>query len=240
MKILTSAILGVAVSVAAAAQADEIKLPSLLSWTGYDTGTSGLNQAVAIGGAIPSALFYFALLAQIDAYAARNGLKGLKRIAVHLFILYWGMVSYITPPVALGAFAAASLAGTSPLRAGFEAMRQGSVIYALPFLFVLNPALIGSAGTAEIARAVACAFSGVALTSMGLQGYVTFVGTLAGRGQYPLRGLLTLGGFSLALPAMPFLGIGDGVTAAIGLALAALPVAVAYRRGLPAPTAARV
>ncbi|MCZ6728982.1 MAG: TRAP transporter fused permease subunit, partial [SAR324 cluster bacterium] len=60
---------------------------------------------------------------------------GLDPLAVHLFILYWGMVSFITPPVALGAFAAASLAGASPIRTGLEAMRLGSIIYFLPFFF---------------------------------------------------------------------------------------------------------
>ncbi len=177
----------------------------------------------------------YIFLAIVLAPALETG--GLNRIAVHLFILYWGMVSYITPPVALGAFAAANLAGTSPLRAGFEAMRLGSIIYVLPFLFVMNPALIGHSGAAEVALAVACAFSGVALISMGLQGYVIFVGTLDGRGRHLLRVLLALGGFFLALPAMPFMGIGYGVTAVIGLALAALPIAVAYRRDRAKPVA---
>ncbi len=63
---------------------------------------------------------------------------GLNQLAVHLFILYWGMVSYITPPVALGAFAAATMAGAGPMRTGLEAMRLGGVIYVAPFFFVLN------------------------------------------------------------------------------------------------------
>ena len=60
------------------------------------------------------------------------------------------MVSFITPPVALGAFAAASLAGASPIRTGLEAMRLGSVIYFLPFFFVLNPALVFHAPLLEV------------------------------------------------------------------------------------------
>ena len=68
---------------------------------------------------------------------------GLNQLAVHLFILYWGMVSYITPPVALGAFAAATMAGAGAFRTGVEAMKLGGVIYIAPFFFVLNPALIG-------------------------------------------------------------------------------------------------
>src|SRR3546814_13815623 len=67
---------------------------------------------------------------------------GLDEIASHLFILYWGMLSYITPPVALAAVAAASIAGANPLNTGFMAMRLGAINFVLPFLFVLNPTLI--------------------------------------------------------------------------------------------------
>jgi TRAP-type uncharacterized transport system fused permease subunit len=49
------------------------------------------------------------------------------------------MVSYITPPVALGAFAASTIAGASALSTGFEAMRLGGVIYLAPFLFGYVP-----------------------------------------------------------------------------------------------------
>ncbi len=63
---------------------------------------------------------------------------GLDPLAVHLYIFYWGMLSFITPPVALGAFAAASVAKTPPMRTGFEAMKIGSVIYFIPFFFVLR------------------------------------------------------------------------------------------------------
>jgi len=64
---------------------------------------------------------------------------GLNVLAVHLFILYWGMVSYITPPVALGAFTAATMAATSPLKTGLEAMRLGGVIYVAPSLLCPEP-----------------------------------------------------------------------------------------------------
>ena len=156
---------------------------------------------------------------------------GLNRLSVHLFILYCGMVSYTTPPVALGTYAAATLAKTSPMRAGFEEMRLGSIIYLVPFLFVLNPSLIGHALALEVFVAVTCAFIGVAMISIGLQGYVTFVGTLAGQFELPLRAMLAVGGFFFAMPAMPFAGIGFGTTALLGAALAALPLLVARQRG---------
>ena len=67
---------------------------------------------------------------------------GLDPLAVHLFVMYWGMVSFITPPVALATFAAAPMAGISAIRIGFQSVRLGTAIYLVPFCFVLNPALL--------------------------------------------------------------------------------------------------
>jgi TRAP-type uncharacterized transport system fused permease subunit len=63
-------------------------------------------------------------------------------MAVHMFIFYWGMLSAITPPVAIASFAAAGIAGAPPMRTGWESMMVGSIIYFIPFFFVLNPALV--------------------------------------------------------------------------------------------------
>ena len=79
---------------------------------------------LGIGMTVTAAYIFLAI---VLAPALVRG--GLDPMAVHLFILYWGMVSYITPPVALGAFAAATIAQANPMRTGFEAMRLGSVIY---------------------------------------------------------------------------------------------------------------
>jgi len=62
---------------------------------------------------------------------------GLYPLAVHLFVMYWGMASFITPPVALGSFAAASLSGASPMETGVQSMRLGIATYIVPFFFVL-------------------------------------------------------------------------------------------------------
>src|SRR5215218_7988423 len=67
---------------------------------------------------------------------------GLNKMAVHMFIFYWGMLSSITPPVAIASFAAAGIAGAPPMKTGWESMRVGSIIYFIPFFFVLNPALL--------------------------------------------------------------------------------------------------
>ena len=85
---------------------------------------------------------------------------GINPMAVHMFVLYWGMLSFITPPVALAAFAASSVAKCQPMETGFEAMRIGTVIYFIPFFFVFNPALLLQGSFVEVT--VVCATALVA------------------------------------------------------------------------------
>ncbi len=103
---------------------------------------------------------------------------GLDKLAVHLFLLYWGMISFITPPVAIGAYAAASVAEANPIKTGPEAMRLGTIIYFVPFFFVLNPALIGQGTLMEVSVVLVAALVGVVLLSAALQGYMVGIGTL--------------------------------------------------------------
>jgi len=157
---------------------------------------------------------------------------GLNRIAVHMFILYWGMVSFITPPVALGAFAAATLAGASPMKTGVEAMKLGGVIYIAPFFFVLNPALVGQAPAWEVAVSLSAALVGVWFISAALQGHASLLGDLGddARGM-ALRVLLFAGGLAMAAPGGGETGVSHGLLAAIGLALAAPALIAARARG---------
>jgi len=142
---------------------------------------------------------------------------GLDPIAVHLFILYWGMVSFITPPVALGAFAAATVAGASPMKTGLEAMRLGSVIYFLPFFFVLNPALVLNGALSEILIETSTATLGVVLIASGMQGYLVLVGKLEKALGFVSRLLLVGAGLLLAYPEMQsnIVGLGVMVVAAL-------------------------
>ena len=134
---------------------------------------------------------------------------GLDPIAVHLFILYWGMISFITPPVALGAFAAASLAGATPMRTGFEAMRLGSIVYFLPFFFVLNPALVLNGDALTIIVEVCTAVVGIVMVAAGLQGHLVFVGSFhSDLLSWIYRVILIIGGLALAYPEMVSNGVG--------------------------------
>lgn len=63
-------------------------------------------------------------------------------IAAHLFAFYFGVVSSITPPVALASFAGAAIAGSPPMATAVESARIGIAKYLVPFAFVYNPALL--------------------------------------------------------------------------------------------------
>jgi TRAP transporter 4TM/12TM fusion protein len=136
---------------------------------------------------------------------------GLNRMAVHMFIFYWGMLSAITPPVAIASFAAAGIAGAPPMRTGWESMRVGSIIYFIPFFFVLNPALVlqGDFPYPAALGLVTLAAAGTLCICGGIQGYLVGVGDLrqAGPLEWPLRVMLIVGGFVLATPGggiLPF------------------------------------
>lgn len=129
---------------------------------------------------------------------------GLNRMAVHMFIFYWGMLSSITPPVAIASFAAAGIAGSPAMKTGWESMWVGSIIYFLPFFFVLNPALVLQGDSPYLAALglMALAAVGILFICGGIQGYQAYVGDLrrAGMMEWPLRILLIIGGFILATP----------------------------------------
>ncbi|MEM8766244.1 MAG: TRAP transporter fused permease subunit [Pseudomonadota bacterium] len=145
---------------------------------------------LGIGMTVTAAYIF---LAVILAPALTSG--GLDPIGVHLFILYWGMLSFITPPVALGAYAAATIAGANPMRTGFAAMKLGSIIYFIPFIFVLDPALLLQGGALEVSLALLRTLGGLWLLIAGLQGYLQGIGPV---NALPLRLLLGLLGLGLA------------------------------------------
>ena len=167
---------------------------------------------------------------------------GLNPMAVHLFMLYWGMLSFITPPVALGAFAAASLARASPMRTGFEAMRLGSIIYFIPFFFVLNPALILDGSLEQILRVVVTATVGIVLLASALQGYLFGVGDLMTRplAGWPIRLLLVVSGLMFALPGGDFLPFNNLEMALGGLVVGtpAILLALYVNRRMPSAAGA--
>jgi TRAP transporter 4TM/12TM fusion protein len=135
---------------------------------------------------------------------------GLNKMAVHMFVFYWGMLSSITPPVAIASFAAAGIAGAPAMKTGWESMRVGSIIYFLPFFFVLDPALVLQGSWAQALWLTTKCAIGICFICGGIQGYLLLVGNLSGLAalEWPVRLLLMVGGVLLATPAGPLLPLG--------------------------------
>jgi TRAP transporter 4TM/12TM fusion protein len=121
---------------------------------------------------------------------------GLDPIASHLFILYWGMLSYITPPVALAAVAASVIAGSKQMETAFVAMRLGSIKFVLPFIIVLTPALILRGEPMDVVITISAVSCAVVLMAAGFEGYLYGIG-IVGKG---LRTLLFLGAAGFLYP----------------------------------------
>ncbi len=155
---------------------------------------------------------------------------GLNRMAVHMFVFYWGMLSAITPPVAIASFAAAGIAGAPAMKTGWESMRVGSIIYFLPFFFVLNPAFVLQGPLWEALYLMATAALGAVFICGGIQGYQLGVGNLARCGplEWPLRALLILGGLVLATPGGGLMPLSNAQMELLGAAILVPTAALAF------------
>jgi TRAP-type uncharacterized transport system fused permease subunit len=152
---------------------------------------------ILLGMGMPTAGVYI-LLSTLVAPALIK--VGIVPIAAHLFILYFGMMSMITPPVAIAAFAAASLSGADPMRTGFAAMRFGWIAFVIPFMFVFAPTLVMEGPALDIVLAAVTALIGVWLVSIGIVGHLV-------RNLNALeRFLFMLSGIALVIPADAFHG----------------------------------
>lgn len=103
---------------------------------------------VIVGTGLPVAASYL-MVVFIAAPAITN--LGLSVMSAHMFIFYYAVLSAITPPVALNAYAASGIAESDPIRIGFESVRIGIAGFLLPFLWIYNPDIIPGESSSAIA-----------------------------------------------------------------------------------------
>jgi TRAP-type uncharacterized transport system fused permease subunit len=96
---------------------------------------------------------------------------GIAPLAAHLFVFYWGLVSFITPPVAVACYVTAGIADANPMRVGLRAVRFGIVIFLLPFVWIYRPAMLLSGAPIEVIEAVAVGILACGALAAGLAGY---------------------------------------------------------------------
>ncbi len=96
---------------------------------------------------------------------------GLLPLSAHLFVFYFAIISAITPPVALAAYAAAGIAKDDPMKIGFTAVKLGLGAFIVPFLFSLNPALIARGDLWHISLSTFTALCGITALAASSIGY---------------------------------------------------------------------
>ncbi|HEX9835669.1 MAG TPA: TRAP transporter fused permease subunit, partial [Alphaproteobacteria bacterium] len=177
---------------------------------------------IVLGMGMPTTGVYV-LLAALVAPALVEA--GVQELAAHMFILYFGMMSMITPPIALAAFAAAALTRADAMRTGWASMALGWVAYVVPFMFVLSPTLVMQGpGWAIVLNALTAACA-VYLVTAAVVGYVV-------RPLGPLpRALLVVAGIAAMTPdtAIGYRGEVDAAGVVLGLAVIIREVVAARR-----------
>ena len=125
---------------------------------------------IVMGMGVPSVTAY--LILALVMGPALEGL-GISKIAAHMFMLYFGVLSVITPPVALAAFAAAPIAGAKPMETGIEAVRLAIAGFIIPYIFVYHPDILIIDGftVAGLAWSLICFLSATWMIATALAGY---------------------------------------------------------------------
>ncbi|MEH7380687.1 TRAP transporter permease [Bacillus sp. JJ1533] len=154
---------------------------------------------IILGMGMPVAAAYI-LTAMLAAPALME--LGVSLMAAHLFIVYFSIFSAITPPVAVAAYAAAGIADSNPNQVGLEAVRLGIVGFIVPFMFVLEPALLLDGSPLEIMVSFFTAVVGVVSLSAGI------IGRLLTKANTIDRILLITSGLLLIYPHVLLSGLG--------------------------------
>lgn len=123
---------------------------------------------LVLGMGMPTTAAY--LLAAILVAPAIQGL-GVPALAIHLFVFYFGVVSMVTPPVALAAFAAAGISGAGLWSTGIQAFKFSLAAFLVPYAFVFNQGLLLKGSWGEIVWVVATAIVGVIMLAAAVVGY---------------------------------------------------------------------
>lgn len=190
-----------------------------------------MASSLVLGMGLPSAVTYLLLATLIGPVL---GQLGVVPLAAHLFIFYFGMMAMVTPPVALAAYAAASIAGADIMRTGLAAFRFALVGFTLPFIFVFRPELLllapdGAAAWLDVVLAIGVAVLGITALAGALAGHLF---TDVPAGQRVL--LLAAAGLLLAPgPTVFVAGFPVHVLDTTGLVVAAVAALANWRRAQP-------
>ena len=177
-----------------------------------------MASSIVLGMGLPSAVCYLLMATLVGPVL---GELGVVPLGAHLFIFYFGMMSMVTPPVALAAYTAASIARSGIMKTAFAAFRFALVGFTLPYMFVLRPALLmldsegGNAAIGDVLVATGLAVLGILPLAACIAGY------LFTRLSWPFRALLLVAAMLLLLPGAELTSgwVSDVVVDGLGVVL---------------------
>jgi TRAP-type uncharacterized transport system fused permease subunit len=164
---------------------------------------------ILLGMGMPTPAAY-ALSAALIAPTLTNGFH-IPLLQAHLFLLYFAVLSAMTPPVAVAAYAASAIAGCNPLGIALSACRLAVAAFVLPFALIYSPGIMLKGSIFDVLVAIVSTVLGVVLVSIAAEGYL--------KGPLPVWTRIILGCAALGYfgPGITSLVIGT-VLASIGLA----------------------
>jgi TRAP transporter 4TM/12TM fusion protein len=185
-----------------------LKLSStIISFAGGSLGlllVLAMLASLVLGMGVPTVAAYL-ILAILVAPAVTG--FGVLPIAAHMFVFYFGIISAITPPVAIAAYVAAGIAEDDPMRVGLVACRLALPAFIIPFVFVYQPGLLMVGDLGDIIPVVVTSILGSFFCAVAVQGYVFC-------SLKPWERLLMLGCAIFALipePVTDILGVGIAI-----------------------------
>ena len=171
-----------------------------------------------LGTGIPTTAAY---VISVTVGAAAMGNLGVSLLAAHLFVFYYAVLSDLTPPDAVTAFAAANIAGADMFATGIEAFRLGVAGFFVPFAFVYHQELLLKGTWPEI----------VLMSALAAVSAIALASCVVGQGWGPVAGSLRW----LCLVAAGMMVVRTGPVQALGLALYAGILVLSARRRAPVP-----
>lgn len=126
--------------------------------------------ALVLGMGMPTLPAYLIIILVLGPVMQR---MGAELLATHMFVFYFGVLSAITPPVAIGAFAAAPIANAHPFTTAVYAVRLALVGFIIPFIFIYEPSLllVGTFDLMSFVRVAVCLSLAIWLINTAMIGY---------------------------------------------------------------------
>ncbi|MDD3653624.1 MAG: TRAP transporter fused permease subunit [Desulfotomaculaceae bacterium] len=145
--------------------------------------------SIVLGMGMPVTASYL-LLAVLVAPAMEQ--LGVPALLAHMFVFYYGTLSFLTPPVCLAAYAAASIANAPMMPTAWQAIKLGIAAYIVPFIFLFKPGLLLIGSTGDVVLSILDGVLGIAAVAIGVEGHLRRDLSMLERALFIIAGIILL------------------------------------------------